>query len=213
MKIIERVVEATHEPNKNDLWLKPGEGGSATLNRYAGGQWHPIVGSGGSSGSGSESGSGCDCDTSDFIRLSDFDPVINVSTADRAFTMQVDDQPGIKSVSIWFIDDPQRAARIALTVRELVKRMTIIIDGGEPSRLEPGIAADEFDNPKLLDYESESGLITLYRSPLEFDDDIGIDTFPGLEVPEGFDGWVLFVQELKEGPGEPGEGTEEPEMS
>lgn len=70
MKIIERVVEATYEPNKNDLWLKPEEGGSATLNRYAGDQWYPIGGSSGSE-SGSGSGSGCDCDTSDFIRLSD----------------------------------------------------------------------------------------------------------------------------------------------
>lgn len=192
MKIIERVVEATHEPNKNDLWLKPGEGGSATLNRYAGGQWRPI--GGGNAGSGESGGSSCDCDTSDFIRLSDFDPVINVSTEDRAFTMQVNDS-GIKSVSIWFIDDPHKAARIALTVRELVKRMTIIIDGGEPSRLEPEIVFDESDNPRLADYESD--YIILYSSPSDFNNDVDIDSFPGLEIPEGFDGWILFVREPK----------------
>lgn len=208
MKIIERVVEATHEPNKNDLWLKPGEGGSATLNRYAGGQWRPIGGGNAGSDGSDGSGSGCDCDTSDFIRLSDFDPVINVSTEDRAFTMQVD-KPDIKSISIWFIDDPHRAARIALTERELVKRMTVIIDGEEPSQLDPQISHDEDDNPRLFSYESN--LITLYRSPLDLNDDIGIDVFPGLEVPEGFDGWVLLVQEPKGGPGE--DTGEAPKMS
>lgn len=58
MKIYERIVKSTFEPNRNDLWLKPGEGGSITMYEYNGGEWLPIGaagGSGGGSGSGGSS--------------------------------------------------------------------------------------------------------------------------------------------------------------
>ena len=178
MKIIERVVEATHEPNKNDLWLKPGEGGSATLNRYAGGQWHPI---GGSSESGS--GSGCDCDMSNFIQVSDVYPII--VAPNESFTVTFVSEEDQETYNIAFIPDERIDIRDKMVGGGSLLRIKLV-----PSQ------NSESGDAKFLQFDYNAGVFTedTDQSILVFTDKYLKSSLFESCVPDGFSGWGVVIK-------------------
>lgn len=168
MKIYERIVKSTFEPNKNDLWLKPGEGGSITMYEYNGGEWLPIGGSGLSGGSGSS----CDCDTSDFIRLSELN--VTFPCPSQEDLVYIEDFGG----EAVFIEDNNVEKRMLLASAGLLRSIRFI-RGNEMSDL-------------VLNYDNYGHFVNRNNEWMLYPADVlPPSALAQLNVPEDSTGWVL----------------------
>lgn len=180
MKIYERIVKSTFEPNRNDLWLKPGEGGSITMYEYNGGEWLPI-GGGNAGDDGSESG--CDCDTSDFIQVSDVYPTIVAPN---------------ESFTVTFVsEEVQETYKVAFIPDERIDIRNKMVEGGSLSRIKlvPSQNSESVDE-KSLQFDYNTGVFTedTNQSILVFTDNYLKSSIFESCVPDGFSGWGVVIK-------------------
>lgn len=118
MKIIERIVESTGEPNKNDLWLDT-KSDKPSLKMYAGREWVEILGCQSSDGGSGSSGGGSD----DFIdrlitntrfEFDESDSVESPLGYEGVFTLLVPKED--IDLDIWKLIEAQEVASIRATV-------------------------------------------------------------------------------------------------
>lgn len=182
MKIYERIVKSTFEPNKNDLWLKPGEGGSITMYEYNGGEWLPVGAAGGSD----SGGGGCDCDTSDFVRTSDLMMIFKYPQLSEMVEGEYDSEHG-GTAYYYLLEDDRFEARYNLMLTGVIGA-ALLTDNGVVSDIYDGVVMDRLLNN--TDYFANYNESTLLYPMLEGEEDYMPE---GITVPDGFKGWYLVA--------------------